>query len=93
MTELGEFQAGDPLPGLPEVEPKRRRLPKGIEAGHRYAYRFGARMGMAYANADGSWSQRPNGWGMPVTCFDGQLRRVKFEHATAACKGCGTHTP
>lgn len=93
MTDLGQYREGDPLPGLPETSPKkRRRLPKGVEPGHRYSYVAGARMGMAYANADGSWSVRPNKGGLPVSWLHQAAQRPTFTHAPLDCAGCARST-
>jgi len=59
----------------------------GIEAGHRYSYRCGSRMGQAYAQPDGSWSLKPGG--VTAEWITRNAAAADFVHAPYECKGCG----
>jgi hypothetical protein len=59
----------------------------GIEAGHRYSYRCGSRMGVAYAQADGSWTLKPGG--ITADWLTRNAAAADFVHAVYECAGCG----
>lgn len=59
----------------------------GIEAGHRYSYRCGSRMGIVYAQADGSWTLKPAG--VTADWITRNAAGADFVHAPLECKGCG----
>lgn len=71
-----------------------------LQAGHRYAYRGGARMGAVYAQADGTLTKGPgargqlaNGATTDGVVVDWATRNreaLAFTHTPASCRGCGT---
>jgi hypothetical protein len=63
-------------------------LPAGVEAGHAYAYSGHGRMGTAWANADGTFTAKARGGGLPHAWATTHAASLRWTHATLPC-GCG----
>lgn len=88
MNPVEAILSTTPPEAIPAAGPG--SLPAGIEAGHRYTYRLGSRCGSAYPTADGRWSARPNGAGLPDAFLTANAHRVEhLTHAPYSCKACG----